>query len=753
VYQPPVNRTAFRRTFRRQVLLPVALLALAVVAFTFGGLIRATSTSDALTLQRQAQLARLAVAGSADELAYEQQGIATWGQLIEHLAAADIDPLWFNREVGGWLGDMFHHDMTFILDPRGRPIYAFVQGHQVPVSRYVEVQQDLAPLVTAVREEKPLGGKAAYGQAPLPQSTVLTRASTLYASDATQITHRPAAASVMRISAERGKDRKTGCLLVSVHFLDRSYLHRLATWNMLKGLRLAMEDTPRPGETMIDLRDRMDKPLAFLFWQPDLPGTRIMHMLGPMAGLVMLVMLGAMATLAWSLWRSGTRLSAAVLDLQASEAQAQHLAFHDVLTGLPNRALFHDRLDQALARARRGKRCAVLALDLDRFKQVNDTLGHAAGDALIREVALRLGEAVRASDTVARLGGDEFCLLVTDVDEDATILALCERILATVERPFLLMGSQTFVGVSIGVAMPPEAGTDRGELMRKADIALYRAKHEGRGRYRFFAPFMDETVKLRGQIEDELRQALADGTGLSVHYQPEVDAHSGRVIGLEALTRWNHPARGLLPPGQFIPIAEETGLILPLGEWVLAQACRMAARLPDLFVAVNVSPVQLRSPALAARFATIVAAAGCRPGQIELEITESVLLGEDTPAAETMRTLRAAGFRIALDDFGTGYSSLSYLRQFKIDKIKIDRSFTSNLAHDAEAAAIVTSVVTLGHAMGLTVTAEGVENRDQMHRLSEAGCHELQGYLFARALPEDTVAEFIAEREKFRDVA
>ncbi|WP_146037219.1 putative bifunctional diguanylate cyclase/phosphodiesterase [Novosphingobium guangzhouense] len=751
--RPSADLTTFRRNFVRQVIGPMAVLALSIVAATAGGLHWATRTSDSVALQRQTRLARLALSGSADQIAYEQQGIATWGQLIQQLARRQPDTPWLDREVGGWLSTMFHHDMTFILSPDGKPIFAFVEGRPAPPSSYRMIANDLAPFVAVVGGRRALAGKVDYGLAPRRQSTVLTQASTVYASDATLVAQRPAAASVMRISTGAADGSKSLPLLVSVRFFDARYLKELSAWNMLKGLRFSQDPAARPGEAGVEFWDEMNERIGFFFWKPELPGSRIGRLLGPFAAMLILVMFTAMGALVRSLWHSGRQLTGAVLDLQASEAQAQHLAFHDVLTGLPNRALFYDRLEQALARARRGERCAVLVLDLDRFKQVNDTLGHAAGDVLIREFAVRLSDTVRAMDTVARIGGDEFCILACDIADDVDITVLCDRILSVVDQPFALLGSQVFVGVTIGVAIAPDAGTDRGELVRKADIALYKAKHDGRGRFQLFAPFMDETVKLRGQIEDELRHALSDGQGLSVHYQPEVDAQSGKVIGLEALVRWNHPVRGPLAPGEFIPIAEESGLIVPLGEWVLAQACRMAVRLPDLFVAVNVSAVQLRTGNFVERVVGIVTAAGCRPGLIELEITESVLLDEESAAAATLHRLRDLGFRVALDDFGTGYSSLSYLRQFKVDKIKIDRSFINNLGSDAEAAAIVTSVVTLGHAMGLTVTAEGVENREQMDRLSDAGCNELQGYFFTRALPEDAVVAFIAKQTNFRNVA
>ncbi|MFC0202961.1 putative bifunctional diguanylate cyclase/phosphodiesterase [Novosphingobium soli] len=746
--------TTFRRHFQRQVLLPVALLAAAVVLIAGFGLYWATRTSNDVSMQRQTRITRLALSSSADQIAYEQQGLATWKQLSDQLAAPARDRAWLDTEIGQWLADMFRHDMTFILDARGQPIYAFVAGRPAEPSRFAAVAADLQPLLDTVGREarSPARGGGSAGLPSRRRATVLTRSGTIFASDSTEVGGRPAAASVMPI-AEKNASARGRAVLVSVRFLDGEYLRELSAWHLIDGLRFSQQANPGPGETIVEFTDERGKRIGFFFWRPDLPGTRILRVLAPSAALLILLMFAALGLLIRSLWCSGRRLSATIVDLQASEAQAQHLAFHDVLTGLPNRALFQDRMDQALARARRGECFALLALDLDRFKQVNDTLGHAAGDVLIREFAGRLGAAVRAIDTVARIGGDEFSVLLGSAHCREDIEQVCERILETVQQPFVLMGNQVFVGVSMGVVMVPEAGTDRGELMRKADIALYHAKRAGRGRCWIFAPHMDETVKLRRQIEADLRSAIGARSGLEVHYQPEVNAASGRVLGLEALLRWTHPTRGPIPPEQFIPIAEETGLIVPLGEWVLEQACRVAARFPDLFVAVNLSAVQFRSPELAATIIAIARDAGCSPSQIELEITESVLLGDDSVAAEILRCLREAGFRIALDDFGTGYSSLSYLRHFKVDKIKIDRSFTQNLAHDHEAAAIVTSVVTLGHAMGLTVTAEGVESRDQMHLLSAAGCNELQGYLFARALPETALEDFVATGAGLPDVA
>ncbi|WP_420223534.1 putative bifunctional diguanylate cyclase/phosphodiesterase [Pigmentiphaga litoralis] len=426
----------------------------------------------------------------------------------------------------------------------------------------------------------------------------------------------------------------------------------------------------------------------------------------PLLLVVLAVIVLAMGLLARRLWKSAVRLSQSVIELRASEAQAQHLAFHDVLTGLPNRALFDQRLAESLAATRPGERVGLLLLDLDRFKQVNDTLGHHAGDAWLKQAAARLSALARPEDTVARLGGDEFVLIRPRMTERTDIEALARAIVDAIRKPFYLLGNEIFGSTSIGIAIAPDDGQDRVDLVRRADIAMYAAKREGRDRYRRFEPAMDETVKRRQVIADDLRVALLDARGLDVHYQPQVDGR-GAVVGLEALVRWTHPVRGTITPDEFIPVAEETGLIMPLGEWILRQACRTARQWPQWFMAVNLSPVQLRSADFAMRAIEIVEAEHCNPSQIELEVTEGVLVGEDPVSNMALARLRRAGFKVALDDFGTGHSSLSYLRRFEVDKIKIDRSFTQNLCSDANSAAIVGSVVALGRAMGITVTAEG----------------------------------------------
>ncbi len=434
-----------------------------------------------------------------------------------------------------------------------------------------------------------------------------------------------------------------------------------------------------------------------------------------------------------------------ITERKAAEAQILFMANHDVLTGLPNRVLFRDRLEQALARARRdGDAVAVLCLDLDRFKEVNDMRGHAAGDALLEQAAARLSAAVRETDTVARLGGDEFAIVQTGGPQPQHAAGFADRLVATVAEPFEFEGEGMAVGLSVGIALFPNDGGDVDTLLKNADTALYRAKADGRGVYRMFEPEMDAKLQVRRVLEYDLRQALAQQQ-LEVHYQPQAEISSRKITGFEALVRWQHPRRGMVAPDEFIPLAEETGLIVPLGEWVLHTACAAAATWPEhLRVGVNLSPVQFTRCDLPALIENVLRTHHLAPERLELEITESVLIKDVEQALTTLRQLKALGVRIAMDDFGTGYSSLSYLQRFPFDKIKIDRSFIEAMQDTTEAVAIVRAVTGLGQGLKIPVIAEGVETVEQMDLLRRENCDEIQGYLIGEPLALGDGADILA---------
>ncbi|KLK89996.1 hypothetical protein AA309_28020 [Microvirga vignae] len=734
----PATRSQWR--FSTRVLVPVGLVSLFLLAFCGLALVQAVRESDAISIERQVETARRAINNSIDRLGRQQKAVAMWDPAVVQLSRATPNWEWVDTWMGEWLHRNFEHDHVFILNARDEPVYAMFHGVRTSASSFHSVQRELQPLIDHLRNppdgsehEDDNGPSGRAGRSP-EEATGGGRLLEIFA--------RPVAASATKIVPLTDAVRQqpgSEFILVSVRFLDGDFLQELSQRHLLKAPRWSRTDTASADEVALPLTTDLGDPAGYLIWRPELPGSRTLWDLAPAAALTGGAIVLVVGLLIWSLRRS-------TLELQASEAHAHHLAFHDILTGLPNRALFNDRLDQALARTRRGDKVAVLTLDLDRFKPVNDTLGHQAGDALIREFARRVSGLLRTSDTLARLGGDEFAIVQVGIADRSDVEALCTRILKTVRQPFDLFGHEVFVGTSIGVALAPEAGDERIDLLRKADIALYHAKDEGRDCYRYFTSVLDETVQLRRQIEDDLRAALATGEGLQVFYQPEVASAGQPVIGLEALVRWQHPTRGLIPPEQFIPIAEETGLIMPLSEWVLRQACAASRRWPDLFVAINLSPVQFRASGFAEGVIEIVRDCGADPRRIELEITEGILLDSGERAGDVLHVLREAGFRIALDDFGTGYSSLSYLRQFEIDKIKIDRSFVQPLgrATGTDAAAVFRAIVTLGRALGLTVTAEGVETEEQKRLIAAMGASEMQGFLFSRAVSEDRVAGLLS---------
>jgi diguanylate cyclase (GGDEF)-like protein len=436
-----------------------------------------------------------------------------------------------------------------------------------------------------------------------------------------------------------------------------------------------------------------------------------------------------------------------------AEARISHLAKHDALTDLPNRVLFQEKLDEAVVRISRGHAVAVFCLDLDRFKAVNDTLGHGVGDALLRLVADRLRKSVRESDTIARLGGDEFAIIQPFLEQPTGATALASRIIETLSTPFTIGDHVIDIGTSIGVAVAPGDGTSADELLKNSDLALYRAKSDGRGVYRFFEPEMDAKMRKRRELELDLRAALGKNE-FELFYQPLINLAEGKVIGFEALLRWRSPERGLVPPGEFIALAEELGLIAPIGAWVLRQACHEATTWPDhIKVAVNLSPIQFKSERLVLDVAAALGSSGLSPHRLELEITETVMLHDTETTLAMLRQIKALGVAIAMDDFGTGYSSLSYLRKFPFDKIKIDQSFVREISDADESMAVVRAVVGLGSSLGMVTSAEGVETADQLRTLRAEGCTMAQGFLFSPAVPAQEIGDLLRRIERDLEAA
>jgi diguanylate cyclase (GGDEF)-like protein/PAS domain S-box-containing protein len=444
----------------------------------------------------------------------------------------------------------------------------------------------------------------------------------------------------------------------------------------------------------------------------------------------------------------------AILDVterRRAEERIAHMAHHDALTNLPNRVLFHDRLTGTLARKHAaGQAPAVMCVDLDLFKNVNDSFGHPIGDLLLQRVAHRFAQWLRGTDLVARVGGDEFAVILDSVAGPAEAGQLAVQLIDALSAPYEIDGIEIVIGASVGIALSPGDGKTADELIRNADMALYRAKAEQRGTHRFFEVEMDRQAQHRRALEFDLRRAFASGE-FELHYQPLIDVAQDRITAFEALLRWRHPLKGMVSPAEFVPVAEDIGLIVQLGEWALRKACAEAAKWPgDIRIAVNLSPVQFRSRGLVQAVIAALAHSQLAPQRLELEITESVLLAETDSNLATLHQLRALGVRISMDDFGTGYSSLSYLRAFPFDKIKIDRSFVRDIADRPDCVAIVRAISGLGRSLGITTTAEGVETAEQLERLRIEGCTEVQGFLFSAARP---AAELSAMLVRFGEQA
>ncbi len=500
----------------------------------------------------------------------------------------------------------------------------------------------------------------------------------------------------------------------------------------------------RQGRTSVE-RMRLVVPAGLLLVGAITPAfsLSILHQLPAVVAIPMVIVLLvalplACILLAVLLWQAHRRIT--VLEREQAVTGTSGI---DPLTTLPDRLRFDQVLEAAIASSGADAQVALIAIDIDRFKNVNDTHGHQAGDRLLVGIVERVRRAIRDGDCLARLGGDEFALILPKVDSAANCAATAHRIIDAMIPPFDLGPAQIYATLSLGIAMGPRDGESAATLFQAADLALYRAKHEGRNRFAFFDKTMEQKLHLGQTIEDDLRRAITDGE-LTIAYQPLIRARDERLQGVEALVRWEHPTLGLIPPEDFIPLAESRGLIVPLGDWVLRRACLDARRWPSLRIAVNVSPVQFRQRGFVEQVAAILAATGIDPARLDLELTEGVLIQDAEQAEDVIMNLRALGIRMGLDDFGSGYSSMIYLRRFAFDKVKIDRAFLQSLETSGEGAIILEYIISLGHALGLSVTAEGVEHSEQVEFLKTLGCDELQGYFYSPPLSAREIDERIS---------
>jgi diguanylate cyclase (GGDEF)-like protein len=438
-----------------------------------------------------------------------------------------------------------------------------------------------------------------------------------------------------------------------------------------------------------------------------------------------------------------------VSERKLAEDRARFLSYHDALTGLPNLLLLQDRLQQAMAySSRAGTKVALMVVDIDRFKAINDFLGHNAGDKMLVEVAKRLKGCMRGEDTVSRKGGDDFLLLLTNLAEPDAVITFLGELLSHFHAPFQIEDKEMTISVSVGVAIYPEDGVDFGTLLRKADMAMYRAKEAGRNTYRFFNEEMNDDALEKITLSSGLRRGL-EAKQFTLHYQPQIELSSGKLVGAEALIRWKHPDLGLVSPGRFIPVAEETGLIVEIGDWVLREACREAARwrqagLTEPLVAVNLSALQFKRGDIEQSVTNALTASGLDPWMLELELTESILIRDTENVLATVKRLKLMGVKLSIDDFGTGYSSLSYLKRFEVDKLKIDQSFIRNLTTDQEDAAIVRAIIQMARSLGLRTIAEGVETKQVSDHLRLYHCDEVQGYFYGRPMPAEDFMAFIS---------
>ena len=670
----------------------------------------------------------------------DQKSVALWDEAVTRIRAQDNS--WLDAEIGAYLAGSYGHDLVFILDEERQLAYTYPRDAGTVTGAYERVRAVVPMLLNEFdkRRSPILRIRDSDFVATYRLPTEITGAQALrWSAHLVKLENGPAIVSAMTVvsTTEHASNEKRTPVIISVIALNAARLAELGRAAGVPDLALRPLGDDADGKAWIELAADDGQAIGQLEWTPHHPGRKFLKYLLPV------LILGTM----WAIYASLVmlrRLLKMSHAMEQRERQAVHLAHYDQLSGLPNRRKFISNLSESLERwhAGEGERPIVAYLDIDRFKDINDTLGHDAGDALVRAVGRRLSASLPEGDLLARLGGDEFAVMTSSADPLAG-WKMGRDLCAVFAVPVDAGGQEVSISVSVGIAIPENMTKSAAQLMCEADIALYRAKEAGRARAVIFRPEMAQVIERRRQTELDLRNAIALNQ-LHVVYQPVLTIDTAPRFGsVEALLRWVHPERGLISPEEFIPIAETSGQMGALGEWVLAQALKDSAHWPGLQVAVNLSPVQLRSEGFVRRVSRMATEAHVQPSQIIFEVTESVMMDATGQAGQALKDLRELGFRVALDDFGTGYSSLSYLRQFQFDRLKIDRSFIDGVELDGDGIALIETVVELGRRLGLEVVAEGIENEVQAKLMKMVGCTHLQGWFVARPLDPADISRMI----------
>ncbi|HVY57025.1 MAG TPA: EAL domain-containing protein [Xanthobacteraceae bacterium] len=718
-----------RSTLWERARLNVVVLVCVIVAVAIGAVVVAivssTRSADEIVLAHERQLIARAVKDEAERALNDLLSVAATDGAIRKIGH-DLDEAWMNYRLGVWLRTFADYDFVFVVDSADRLVYAPSTGNRSEAKQ--DVAREIVPLLDRLR------GRAATGKPATP----VKRASRIQS-----FLGRPAITAAVLVAPPRpltpSAAERTAPAVLAVKLIDDRMLADVDKRLDLRNLRRIGDAQSVPsGDDVYDLKGDDGRTIARIAWTSKRPGADVVKSVVPFV----MIALAGFGLLASFVLRYMRRTAATIA---AGETRLRHLALHDPLCGLPNRMFFGERLEAMIEQVKNGgPTAAVFYIDLDHFKDVNDTLGHPIGDELIRGVTLRLSRSLRGDDLVARLGGDEFAVLTPSAPDTQAVQAMAGRIISGLCMPYSINGHTIVIGASIGIALIDQRAGGAADIMRYADMALYRAKNEGRHRACIYDSAMDADLVQRKQLENDLRAAI-ENEALHLVYQPIVNASGEAMIGVEALARWNHPERGEVTPTEFIPIAEHSGLIIELGEWVLRRACLVGKAWPNLTVAVNVSPLQFRRTDFVDVVERILAETEFDPSRLELEVTESTLLGNVDSAEAAMLRLKALGVRLALDDFGTGYSSLLYLRRFPFDKLKIDHSFVRSIEKAADAAAIVHAVVSLGRGLGMKVTAEGVETAEQQLFLRAAGVHSMQGFRFGKPMSEAEIGFRLAK--------